>query len=144
MKDYETLVRDIIQEENELKDRIIKLEYFMMTEDFQNIAIVQKALLRKQLSAMTEYKSILIDRVIRIRHEHEENKGKECEPEPEEKVESLVPHIFAAMEYEAHRQKTKIPKRARIIDCSKCKHYKQGSCTHRVLSGDESCWEAKE
>lgn len=83
MKEYETLVKDIIQEENELKDKINRLEYFMMTEDFQNIAIAQKALLRKQLSVMTEYKSILIDRVIRIRHEHEENKGKECEPEPE-------------------------------------------------------------
>ena len=84
MKDYNTLIKDIIQEENELKDKINRLEYFMMTEDFQNISVVQKAMLRKQLGVMAEYKSILIDRAIRIRHEHKENKGKECELEPEE------------------------------------------------------------
>jgi len=84
MKDYNTLIKNIIQEENELKDKINRLEYFMMTEDFQNISIFQRAMLRKQLGVMTEYKSILIDRAIRIRHEHEENKGKECGPEPEE------------------------------------------------------------
>lgn len=149
MKDYGTLVNDIVREERELTDKINKLEYFVMTEDFQNISERQQRLLIKQHDAMKNYKGYLIARVVRIRQEHKENEGKEnegkekaCDTETDERLE---PHVFAAMEYETHRQKEK-----EIINCAKCKHYKQDTCTHRVLGwrqkllGDKSCWESKE
>ena len=111
MKDYETLVRDIIQEENELKDRIIKLEYFMMTEDYQKISESQKLLLTKQLAAMNNYKGCLFSRVLQLRFEHALDEEKGCYQEPEKEV-RLEPHVFSAMEYEAHIQNSKVPKKA--------------------------------
>ena len=140
MKEYETLVKDIIQEENELKDKINRLEYFMMTEDHQKISIFQRAMLKKQLSVMTEYKNILIDRVIRIRHEHEENKGKDCEPEPGEE-EKIEPHVIDAMMYKAQQKiKEKI--------CATCKFSTEpesgkhcAKCETNVTTGEASNWE---
>lgn len=147
MKDYETLVKDIIQEENELKDKINRLEYFMMTEDYQKISERQQILLTQQLAAMNNYKGCLISRVLQLRFEHEENKGKTCEPEPEKKAERLEPHVFAAMEYEAHRQKANVregPKEEpNKEDCVGCRYYKDSTnaCTNRNKK-DGKCWEA--
>ena len=144
MKKYEILVADIIHEEIVLRDKINKLETFMMTEDYQKINERQKLLLTQQLAAMNNYKGCLISRVLQLRFEHEQNKDKACESEPEEE-ERLEPHIFSAMEYEAHRQK----KDSQEHKCETCKH-NHGPHTCSKLGkdivgapGDLSCWEAK-
>lgn len=78
MKKYEILVADIIQEEIVLRDKINKLESFMMTEDYQKINERQKILLTQQPAAMNNYKGCLIARVLQLRFEHKENEGKTC------------------------------------------------------------------
>lgn len=70
MKTYETLIADIRAEERELNAKITNLETFMMTEDYANISVCQRGLLCRQLTSMQEYKSVLIDRAVRIIREH--------------------------------------------------------------------------
>ena len=121
MKDYETLVRDIIQEENELKDRVINLEYFMMTEDYQKISERQKLLLNRQLEAMRMYKGALIARVMQARFEHSQKPGDTCESELE-KEDRIEPHVFEAMMYEAHKKKEEEPQEiVQPSDCVNCR-----------------------
>ncbi len=128
MKEYETLVKDIIQEENELKDKINRLEFFMMTEDYQRISERQQLLLTQQLAAMNNYKGCLISRALQLRFEHEKNKGKTCEPEPE-KERSVR---------EGPKGKEPNPE-----DCVGCRYYLDSKfeCTNKNKKG-EKCWEA--
>lgn len=126
MKDYETLVKDIIQEENELKDKLNRLEYFMMTEDYQKISERQQILLTKQLNAMNNYKGCLISRVLQIRLEHEENKGCTCEPEEDQKI---IP--FSACK--KCKWSAAHPDDPNALRCNK-----QGTVDYKT------CWEARE
>ena len=83
-KTYEELCAALEGEEIELNVKLEHLEYFMMSEDFQEISERQKELLTRQLEAMRIYKGALIARVMQARYEHEQNKGKECEPTKED------------------------------------------------------------
>ena len=101
MKEYHTLIADIRTEACELADKLKRLEVFMMSEDFCKISPEQKGLLEQQYDLMAKYKVTLVKRAHRINYEHLQNQGKEDAQEPER----MEPHVFSAMEYEAHRQK---------------------------------------
>ena len=101
MKEYHTLIADIRTEACELADKLKRLEVFMMSEDFCKISPEQKGLLEQQYDLMAKYKVTLVKRAHRINYEHLQDQGKEGAQEPER----MEPHVFAAMEYEAHRQK---------------------------------------
>ena len=114
MKEYYTLIADIRTEACELADKLKRLEVFMMSEDFCKISPEQKVLLEQQYDLMAKYKVTLVKRAHRINYEYQQQKAMTCEPEPEKKdaskekdqePERMEPHVFAAMEYEAHRQK---------------------------------------
>lgn len=88
MKTYETLIADIRAEEHELNAKITKLETFMMTEDYAILSLWQRSLLVRQRTSMQEYKSILIDRAIRIIREHFRSTGElQDEEDPKERAE---------------------------------------------------------
>ena len=72
MKDPRQLVIQINQEEKELNEKLTRLEYFMMTEDYQRISERQKLLLKDQHEAMDRYKRILIARAIQINFEEKD------------------------------------------------------------------------
>lgn len=72
------LVIQINQEEKELNEKLTRLEYFMMTEDYQRISERQKLLLKDQHEVMDRYKRILIARAIQINFE-EKNKEEPAE-----------------------------------------------------------------
>lgn len=80
MQDPRELVIKINQEEKELNEKLTRLEYFMMTEDYQRISDRQKLLLKDQHEAMNRYKGILIARAIQINFEE---KNKEIEKDAE-------------------------------------------------------------
>ena len=127
MKNYETLVKEIIQEENELKDKINRLEYFMMTEDYQKIRERQQLLLTQQLAAMNNYKGCLISRALQLRFEDKENeeKMKDCVRAPE-------PTLREGSKGEPNEEY-----------CVGCRYYKDSTnaCTNRNKK-DGKCWEA--
>ena len=188
MQEPRELVIQIRQEEKELNEKLTRLEYFMMTEDYQRISDRQKLLLKDQHEAMSTYKRILIARAIQINFEEKDKEepeyplcpretdtnccfkkaGKCTAPmthcyksaaaeaenpkkysaDPEEKEERLEPHVFAAMEYEAHRQKKQDAEERR---CCKCKHGQavhgapgvvRYECSSPKKCKDHSEWEA--
>ena len=148
MKVYETLVNDIIQEELNLRDKINRLEYFMMTEDYQKIGERQQLLLTQQLAAMNNYKGCLISRVLQLRFEHEENKNKTCEPEPEKSENH--PLCTCTVIADGKTQSTPTTTDTKDHVCSTCKWAEKTGpdrykCTLRAkdIRRDE-CWEAKE
>jgi hypothetical protein len=51
------------QEELELADRINKLEAFIWTDEFYELASGEQTRLRRQLSHMKDYRSVLRDRI---------------------------------------------------------------------------------
>ncbi len=94
---------------NELAGRIGSLERFLISKDYPEVTSNQKALLAQQHTAMEQYKEILLKRLVDLRYQakREELMTKECSaPEEANKDERIEPHVFSAMEYEAHRQKT--------------------------------------
>ena len=121
MQDPRELVIKINQEEKELNEKLTRLEYFMMTEDYQRISDRQKLLLKQQHEAMSTYKRILIARAIQINFEE---KDKE-----EPRKESTDPND--------HEQ-----------GCASCKHselspsdnYSKPRCTNPKADG-KTCWE---
>ena len=119
MKEYHTLIADIRTEACELADKLKRLEVFMMSEDFCKISAEQKGLLEQQYDLMAKYKVTLVKRAHRINYEHLQNQGKEDAQEPER----MEPHVFAAMEYEAHRQKKEEEpqEHAQPSDCVNCR-----------------------
>lgn len=77
MQEPRELVIKINQEEKELNEKLTRLEYFMMTEDYQRISDRQKLLLKQQHEAMTAYKRILIARAIQINFEEKDKEEPE-------------------------------------------------------------------
>ena len=102
MQDPREVVDKIRREENDLSAELNRLEYFMMTEDYQRISDRQKLLLKQQHEVMTAYKRILIARVIQINFEEKDKK------EPAEIK----------------------PKCRDYDDCLKCPYYKDRQCTN--------------
>ena len=142
MKEYHTLIADIRTEACELADKLKRLEVFMMSDDFCKISPEQKGLLEQQYDLMAKYKVTLVKRAHRINYEHLHNQGKEDAQEPER----MEPHVFAAMEYEAHRQKNEAKDTPR--SCENCKHFiyaapYDGKCSIAVPCDKGSQWEAK-
>ena len=116
MQDPRELVIKINQEEKELNEKLTRLEYFMMTEDYQRISDRQKLLLKQQHEAMSTYKRILIARAIQINFE---------EKDKDEPV------------------KRQGPKEPNEDDCAGCRYFyeKTGECTNKDKK-DGKCWEA--
>ena len=121
MQDPREVVDKIRKEENDLSAKLLNLEYFMMTEDYQRISDRQKLLLKQQHEAMSTYKRILIARAIQINFEE---KDKE-----EPKTDSTDPND--------HKH-----------GCANCKHsefvpgdnYSKPRCTNPKADG-KTCWE---
>ena len=72
MQTPKEVVDKIRREEIDLSAKLISLEYFMMTEDYQRISERQKLLLKDQHEAMDRYKRILIARAIQINFEEKD------------------------------------------------------------------------
>ena len=157
MKDYKSLIADIRTEACELADKLKRLEVFMMSEDFCKISPEQKGLLETQYDLMAKYKVTLVKRAYRINYEHEHEKTCTCEPEPDKESGKVQPLTFDTnpeiCEECTHHTKawstchdcvkgsnfTDI----KVINCAACIHYKKESCTHKVLDGDDSCFEKR-
>lgn len=148
MKEYHTLIADIRTEACELADKLKRLEVFMMSEDFCTISTEQKGLLEQQYDLMAKYKVTLVKRAHRINYEHQQQKAMTCEPEKEaaQEPERMEPHVFAAMEYEAYRQKKEAWKDAEEDHrCHTCYYHKDLPDGPRCKMCDNgSCWEKKE
>ena len=132
MQTPEELVDKIRREENDLSAKLIKLEYFMMTEDFTKISAEQKRLLEQQHKAMTEYKLILIKRAHRINWEAGRDK--------------TILDICNRIQKEDEKPTTTNPE---ILGCEDCRHtlHKpedkgKPSCGNPDADG-KTCWEAR-
>lgn len=60
MSDFKTR---LIEEKEQVNERIEKLEAFTQSEAFQNIEAVQMSLLNIQLNAMKTYSQCLVERI---------------------------------------------------------------------------------
>jgi hypothetical protein len=58
-----TFKERLIEEHEQLTDKIIKLELFIPTPTFSTIKPIQQSLLKAQLFAMKTYSSILVERL---------------------------------------------------------------------------------
>lgn len=56
----------VLEENQQLEDRIKKLTYYLSTQQFQLLDERDQQLLSDQLDAMLEYQSILIARIVRF------------------------------------------------------------------------------
>lgn len=95
-------------EYNDLAGRIGSLERFLICEDFQKTASSQKVLLVQQRTVMEQYKEILLKRLVDLRNQEKREKEMPEAPEVAKRDDRIEPHVFSAMEYEAHRQKTNL------------------------------------
>ena len=93
-------------EYNDLAGRIGSLERFLICEDFPKTSSSQRLLLAQQRTAMEQYKEILLKRLVDLRNQEKREKEMTKAPEEANKDDRIEPHVFSAMEYEAHRQKT--------------------------------------
>lgn len=59
----DTFVTRMIEERTELLGRIDRLSAFMETEDFKNLDLIKKNLMREQLHAMKMYAKYLSERI---------------------------------------------------------------------------------
>lgn len=69
MQTKEQVIEKLINELDEIKTKIFKLETFMSSKDFMKITMVQKQLLEEQHTAMTHYKTVLLKRIYNLRFE---------------------------------------------------------------------------
>lgn len=53
----------LIEEKAQLDERLEKLEVFLNSDGFQNIAAVQQTLLNIQVNAMSTYSQVLLERI---------------------------------------------------------------------------------
>lgn len=161
MKRYETLIAEIRTEACELADKLKRLEVFMMSEDFCKISPEQKGLLEQQYDLMAKYKVILVKRAHRINYEHANQSTKEKIKEfveEREESEKRPPALTFDTNPEICEKCTHHTKAwstchdcvkgsnftdLKIINCAACVHYKEESCTHKVLDGDDSCFEKR-
>ena len=63
MNDFKTR---LVQEQVELKERLSKLDNFLMSEKVRDVTDVQKALLQVQATAMNTYLQCLKERIERL------------------------------------------------------------------------------
>ena len=94
-------------EYNELAGRIGSLERFLICEDFQKVSSSQRVLLAQQRTAMEQYKEILLKRLVDLRNQEKREKEMTKAPEEANRDDRIEPHVLSAMEYEAHRLKTR-------------------------------------
>ena len=160
MKEYHTLITDIRTEASELADKLKRLEVFMMSEDFCKISPEQKGLLEQQYDLMAKYKVTLVKRAHRINYEHLQQEAMTCDPnkedgskEKDQEPERMEPHVFAAMEYEAHKKRKdrqKVPSAPPTFEvhpemCATCIHPKgEYSTCHDCENGSNYSKKAAE
>lgn len=153
MQNPRELVIKINQEEKELNEKLTRLEYFMMTEDYQRISDRQKLLLKQQHEAMSTYKRILIARAIQINFEEKDKEEPEyplCPRETDTSCCFKKAGKCTAPTTHCYKSMVKIPKAAREgpkepneDDCAGCRYFyeKTGECTNKDKK-DGKCWEA--
>lgn len=100
------VINNLTIEYNDLAGRIGSLERFLISEDFQKTESSQRVLLAQQRTAMEQYKEILLKRLVDLRNQEKQEKEMTKAPEEANRDDRIEPHVFSAMEYEAHRQKT--------------------------------------
>ena len=64
-----TFIERLHTEKQELDERLTKLEDFLATDTFTGLANIDKLLLEKQFSIMTEYSRVLNSRLMRLEQE---------------------------------------------------------------------------
>jgi hypothetical protein len=64
-----TFIDRLRTEKQELDERLTKLEDFLATDTFTGLANIDKLLLEKQFSIMTEYSRVLNSRLMRLEQE---------------------------------------------------------------------------
>lgn len=64
-----TFIERLRTEKQELDERLTKLEDFLATDTFTGLANIDKLLLEKQFSIMTEYSRVLNSRLMRLEQE---------------------------------------------------------------------------
>jgi hypothetical protein len=64
-----TFIERLRTEKQELDEKLTKLEDFLATDIFTGLANIDKLLLEKQFSVMTEYSRILNSRLMRLEQE---------------------------------------------------------------------------
>ena len=64
-----TFIERLRTEKQELDEKLTKLEDFLSTDTFTGLANVDKILLEKQFSVMSEYSRILNSRLMRLEQE---------------------------------------------------------------------------
>ena len=64
-----TFIERLRIEKQELDEKLTKLEDFLSTDTFTGLANVDKILLEKQFSIMTEYSRVLNSRLMRLEQE---------------------------------------------------------------------------
>lgn len=57
------IIHKLIYEVEELSDKILKLEEFMVSDSFNNITAIQQHLLEEQYDIMRDYLTVLLRRI---------------------------------------------------------------------------------
>lgn len=100
------VINKLTIEYSDLAGQIGALERFLICKDFQKVSSSQRVLLAQQKTVMEQYKEILLKRLVDLRNQEKCEKEMTKAPEEANKDDRIEPHVFSAMEYEAHRQKT--------------------------------------
>lgn len=69
MQRTEDVVNKLKNERFELRQKVINLETFLISEDFQRLSHNQKSLLQDQYAAMQTYSKILLERIVLLMNE---------------------------------------------------------------------------
>lgn len=64
------IIRKLILEVEELSDKILKLEEFMVSDKFNNITAIQQHLLEEQYDIMRDYLTVLLRRIYNMNEEN--------------------------------------------------------------------------
>ena len=64
------IIHKLIYEVEELSDKILKLEEFMVSDRFNNITATQQHLLEEQYDIMRDYLTVLLRRIYNMNEEN--------------------------------------------------------------------------
>lgn len=64
------IMRRLIVESEELSEKIIRLEGFMVSDDFDNITPIQQQLMNEQYDIMRDYLTVLLRRIYNMNEDN--------------------------------------------------------------------------